>query len=107
VHESDHEDSGRLSAVRVTALGPGVDGTVRGIGREYDSLGRLLRVTQYDAATGGSVLDQVQYAHDGWGNLVQFQQDHDSAIGGTLLYGVDFAHAKATGGPHTIRRTSM
>ncbi len=38
---------------------------------------------------------------------ITLQQDHDSAIGGTLLCGVDFAHAKATGGRHTIRRTSM
>ena len=49
----------------------------------------------------------MKYTYEDWGNVSKFEQDHDSAIGGTLLYDVDYGYAKATTGRNTMRRTSM
>jgi RHS repeat-associated protein len=62
-------------------------------------------VTQYNAASSGSVVDQVKYIHDGWGNLTNFRQDLDSTVGGSGYWEVAYAYAKATGGRNTLRRT--
>ncbi len=81
----------------------------------YDALGRIDAVTQrastsVDSMTGvpdGTVLDQVKYLYDGWGNLTNFRQDRDSAVGGSGYWDVAYAYEKATGGRNTIRRTQV
>ena len=56
---------------------------VRSIVRTYDDLGRLSKITSYDAASGGgSVVNEVAYTYDGWGNVVKSQQAVDGAVGG-------------------------
>jgi YD repeat-containing protein len=109
VFETDFDDAGRTTQRRVTTLAGGLDGAVRRIATAYDALGRVSTVTQYDnAAVGsGAVVDQAKYTYDDWGPIAKFEQDHDSAVGGTLLYDVDFAWEKATAGRNTIRRDSM
>ncbi len=73
----------------------------------YDSLGRTELVTQHSAATGGSVVNEVKYSYDGWGNIAEFAQDPDSPVGTGASWSVAYSHAKATGGRNTIRRTKM
>ncbi|MBL8762105.1 MAG: hypothetical protein JNL50_12465 [Phycisphaerae bacterium] len=43
--------------------------------------GQTQTVTQYDHATAGSgsVVDEVKYTYDDWGNVTLFEQDHNSA----------------------------
>ena len=50
----------------------------------------------------------MAFTHDGWGNLANLAQDHDSAVDGNAFH-VAFAYAKAapSGGRQTIRRSSM
>ncbi len=109
VIEIDFDDSGRAVHRRVTTLAADFDGAVRRISTVYDHLGRVDTVTQYDHATvgSGSVIDQVAYTCSAWGPISSFRQDHNSAVGGTLLYDIDNAYAKATSGRNTIRRSSM
>ena len=105
VIETTYDLAGRGTSRAVTTLASGFDGAVRRIETAYDSHGRTETVTQYNAASSGSVVDQVKYIHDGWGNLTNFRQDLDSTVGGSGYWEVAYAYAKATGGRNTLRRT--
>ncbi|HKX46936.1 MAG TPA: hypothetical protein VJP77_09555, partial [Planctomycetota bacterium] len=101
---------GRETIRKVTTLDGAFDGAVRRIETAYDSLGRASTVIQYDAASSGNVVDGVAFAYDGWGNVLTFEQDRDSAVGagGSVNdYQVSCTYAKATTGRNTVRRTSM
>jgi hypothetical protein len=90
----------------VTTPGTGFDTAVLRIETAYTALGQVETVTQYDAASSGSVVDQVKYLYDGWGNVTNFRQDIDGTVGGSGYYDVAYAYEKATTGRNTIRRTS-
>jgi RHS repeat-associated protein len=108
VTEMAYDASGRLTSRAVSTLATGFDGAVRRIETGYDSLGRRLTVTQYDASSGGGVVDQVKYGYDGWSNVTSFAQDTNSAVGqsGSVDdYALTHAYAKATGGRNSVRRT--
>ena len=104
--ETTYDSAGRETIRAVTTLGTGFDGAVRRVETAYTSLGQVETVTQYDAATSGSLVDQVKYLYDGWGNVTNFRQDIDGTVGGSGYYDVAYAYEKATTGRNTIRRTS-
>src|SRR5262249_40888412 len=70
VIQSDYDGVGRLTERRVTTVGTNFDGAVRRIETTYDTLGRRQLVTQYDNASvgSGSVVNEVCFTYDGWGN---------------------------------------
>ncbi len=110
--QTDYDLGGRQTYRRVTTLASGFDGAVRRIGTTYTSRGQTQLVTQYDnAAVGsGSVVDEVKYTYDDWGNITSFEQDRDSTVGGGgNQYTVGYTWAKATpsGGHDTLRCTGM
>ena len=52
----------------------------------FDTGGRSYQITQYNAASGGSVVNQVQYAYNGLGQLTNEYQEHGGAVNtGTSL----------------------
>ncbi|MBK8172705.1 MAG: hypothetical protein IPK60_20540 [Sandaracinaceae bacterium] len=53
------------------------------------------------------MVDEVKYVYDGWGNLTDFRQDKDSAVGGSGYWAVQYSYVKATGGRNTLRRDSI
>lgn len=61
VIETEFDAAGRVTARKATTVDTDFDGTVKRIETAYDDLGRVETVTQYDAATSGSVADQVKY----------------------------------------------
>ena len=113
VIQTDLDTAGRETHRRITTLASAFDGAVRRISTTYLSRGLVNKVTQYDnAAVGsGSLVDDVKYTYDDWGNVYQFQQDVDSDLDGSAsgraAFQVDYAYAKATTGRNTIRRTGM
>ncbi|RNC81833.1 MAG: hypothetical protein ED559_08630 [Phycisphaera sp.] len=113
VIETVFDDAGRETDRKVTTLDADFDGDVRRITTAYDSRGQVDTVTQYDAATGGSIVDQVQYTYDDWGNVTDFDQDRNSAISGDA-YSVDYTYAQVDHDRNsnvevaeTVRRTGM
>ena len=64
VHGYSYDLLGRQTAVAMTTLGAGVDGTVRRIATAYEVRGMASLVTSYNAASGGSVLNQVQKVYN-------------------------------------------
>jgi len=82
VHAYSYDAAGRFLADAVTLpTGSAVDGSVLRIGRTYDDVGRVLSVTSYDAATGGTAVNGLAFTFDGWGNVATSAQTHTS--GGT------------------------
>ena len=110
VIETDHDDGGRETDRRITTLAGGFDGAVRRISTTYTSRGQRELVTQYDAATGGSVLDEVKFTYDDWNEVEKFEQDRNSTVSATGSvddYQVTYTWKKATSGRNTIRLGSM
>jgi len=85
VHELEYDSAGRLSKDKITnvTLPSGVDGAVRRIETGYDDAGRIEYVTSYDAATGGSIVNQVQYVYNDYQLVSEIKQDHDGAVDGS------------------------
>ena len=55
---------GRMTDDAVTLLGTNVDGAVRRVLTDYDGQGQGYLLTNYDAASGGSVVTQVQRLYE-------------------------------------------
>jgi YD repeat-containing protein len=116
VIETDYDTAGREIHRRASTIVAGFDNTVQLISTAYGTDGRVSTVTQYDddVVGSGSVIDQVKYTYDDWGNLETFEQDRDSAVTASTspddgYYDVVYTYAKATptGGRRTIRRTGF
>ena len=108
--ETDFDLAGRETHRRVTTVATGFDPAVQRISTTYNTRGFPELVTQYNDATVGApdtVVDEVKSNYDDWGIVSKLEQDHNSAIGGTLLYDIDYTYAKATSGRNTIRRSTM
>src|SRR5205823_14988087 len=80
VHTLSYDVLGRQTADAVTTLGSGVDGSVRRIEIAYDTQGNPYLLTSYDAASGGSVVNQVQRSFNGLGQLTAEYQSHSGAV---------------------------
>jgi RHS repeat-associated protein len=114
VIESDYDLAGRLIARKATTIDADFDDEVQLIQTTYDGLGRRETVTQRASTSvdgsgiaNGTILDQVKYVYDGWGNVTNFRQDLDSAVGGSGYREVAYTFEKATNGRNTIRRSDM
>ncbi len=112
VLEFDYDLVGRMTHRRVTTLDVDFDGAVRRISSSFNSRGQRELVTQYDSATVGSgnVVDETKASYDGWGNLVTFEQDRNSAVGASGSvddYEVGYGFEKQTTGRNTLRRTNQ
>ena len=107
VHAFDFDALGRPTQDRVTALGSGVDGAVRRIATTYDILSRREKITSYDNPTvgSGSIVNEVQFAYDDFGQLVTEYQEHGGAVNTSTSLKVGYSYAD--GSSNTIRMTKM
>ncbi len=102
--ETEFDEVGREKARKAATVATDFDGLVRRIGMVYDDHGRVSTVTQYNGPSGGTVVDQVRYTYDGWGNIKEFTQDVDGAIGSFSngvsrpSFGVGYDYALSTAG---------
>jgi RHS repeat-associated protein len=108
VHTYSYDVLGRVTADAVTTLGSGVDGAVRRIETAYDTQGNPYLVTSYDAATSGTVVNQIQRAYDGLGQLTQEWQATSGTVNTSTTPSVQYAYAFApSGSNNTDRLTSI
>ena len=107
VHAFTFDALGRQTQDRITALGSGVDDAVRRIAATYDILGRREKITSYDNPTvgAGSVVNQVQFAYDDFGQLVTEYHEHGGAVNTSTSLKVGYSYAD--GSSNTIRLTKM
>ena len=73
----------------------------------YDILGRREMITSYDNPTvgSGSVVNQVQFSYDDFGQLVTEYQEHGGAVNTSTSLKVGYSYADGSSG--TIRLTKM
>lgn len=107
VHTYDRDLLGRLTQDRVTTLGTGVDGAVRRLSATFDVRGLPSLLTSHDHATvgSGSVVNQVQFAYNGFAQLTRDYQSHSGAVNTGSSPNVQLAYAN--GSANTIRPTSL
>ena len=84
-HALSYDVLGRVVSDAVTTLGSGVDGAVRRIETAYDSQGNAYLLTNYNAATSGSIVSQVQRSYNGLGQLTTEWQAHGGAVNTTAV----------------------
>jgi RHS repeat-associated protein len=107
VHTYAYDVLGRETSDAVTTLGSGVDGAVRRIETTYDTQGNPYLVTSYDAASGGSVVNQVQRVYNGLGQLTGEYQSHSGAVNTSTTPEVQYAYVEISGGANNSRLTSI
>jgi RHS repeat-associated protein len=105
VHTYAYDQLGRLTADSVTTLGVGLDNSVLRIERAYEVRGMLQTVTSYDAATGGSVVNQSAFVYDAFSNLIADQQSHSGVVVPGATPQVNYSYAD--GSTNTVRRTAV
>ncbi|MDB5309936.1 MAG: hypothetical protein JWO38_4138 [Gemmataceae bacterium] len=66
-HTYTYDVLGRVVSDAVTTLGTGVDGAVRRVETAFSGQGQPYLITSYNAASGGSVVNQVQRDFNGLG----------------------------------------
>lgn len=103
-HAYAYNKLGRMTADSVTALADGLNDDVLRLGYTYDQRNLTAKVTSYNAATGGSVVNEVALEYDSFGQLSADKQSHAGAVTGTTP---KVTYAYETGGTkNTTRRTS-
>jgi RHS repeat-associated protein len=107
VHTYTYDVLGRQISDAVTTLGSGVDGSVRRIDTAYDTQGNPYLLTSYDAASGGNVVNQVQRAYNGLGQLTAEYQSHSGAVNTSTTPVVQYGYNLMSGGANNSRLTSM
>jgi RHS repeat-associated protein len=107
VHQYTYDILGRLTADAVTTLGSGVDGAIRRIQYAYDSQGNQYLVTSYNAATGGSIVNQVENVYNGLGQLTGQYQSHSGAVNTSTTPEVQYAYTEMSSGQNNSRLSSI
>jgi RHS repeat-associated protein len=106
-HSYSYDVLGRPTADAVTTLGAGVDGAVRRLETAYDSQGNAYLFTSYDAAAGGSVVNQVEDLFNGLGQLTREYQAVSGAVDTGTTPHVDYTYAEMAGGANNSRQLGM
>jgi len=106
-HTYTYDVLGRQVSDAVTALGSGVDGTVRLITTAYDGQGNAYLVTSYSATSGGTIVNQVQRLYNGLGQLTADYQSASGAVNTSTTPKVQYAYTEMSGGVNNSRLTSI
>src|SRR5579884_254596 len=107
VHQYSYDVLGRLTSDAVTTLGTGVDGSIRRIEYAYDSQGNNSLVTSYNAASGGSIVNQVQRVYNGLGQLTGEYQSHSGAVNTNSTPEVHYGYKEMSNGQNNSRLVDM
>ncbi len=105
VHGYDYDKLGRLIGDRVTALGTNIDGAVLRIGATYEVRGMLQKITSYDAATAGNIVNEAQFAYNTFKQVATGYQSHAGAVNTGTTPKVQYDHVTGTG--NTVRLTTL
>jgi RHS repeat-associated protein len=107
VHTLAYDVLGRITTDTVTTLGTNINGAVRRVETAYDSQGNAFLLTNYDATTSGNIVNQVQRAFNGLGQLVTEYQSHSGAVNTGSSPKVQYAYSEMASGVNHSRPISM
>jgi RHS repeat-associated protein len=107
VHDFSFDVVGRPTKDAVTlAMGSSVDSSILRHETSYDSAGRAYQFTSYDAASGGNIVNQVERALNGLGQIISEYQSHSGAVTGSSPK-VQYTYTEMASGANHSRLTSM
>jgi RHS repeat-associated protein len=106
IHEFDFDDLGRRTIDKVTTLGTGVVGDVLRIQTAFDALDRVVSAESYSAATGGTLLNEVELVYNGFGQVTESKQEHDGAVDAST-FKVLYTYSEAESGDPVSRLKSI
>src|SRR5207302_6857722 len=89
----------RLTADAVTTLGSNVDGAIRRIETAYDGQGNPYLFTSYDAASAGTIKNQVQRTFNGYVQLTTEYQEHGGAVNTSTSPKVQYTYGAVNSTP--------
>jgi RHS repeat-associated protein len=107
VHSYSYDVLARLTSDAVTTLGTGVDGTIRRIETAYDTGDRPYLFTSYNAASGGSIVNQFQDAFNGLGQITTEWQSHSGVVNTSTTPKVQYSYTLMSGGVNNSRLTGI
>jgi uncharacterized delta-60 repeat protein/RHS repeat-associated protein len=97
----------RLISDAVGTIGSGVDTAVQRIEYSYDSAGLPFKITSYDDDAGGSVVNQIQNAYNGLGQLVTQYQEHSGSVNTNTSAKVQYSYDEMSGDSNNSRLLRM
>jgi YD repeat-containing protein len=106
VHTFTYDVLGRQISDTVTTLGSGVDGGVRRLDTAFDTGGRPYLFTSYSDTLGTSIVNQIQDAFNGLGQLTKEYQAHSGAVSTGTTLNVQYAYTDLAAGNNS-RQTSV
>ena len=106
-HALTYDVLGRILIDAVTTLGTGVDGSVRRIEYAYDGQGNQYLITTYDAASGGSIVNQVEREFNGLGQMTVEYQQSGGAVNTSTSPKVQYTYDEMPSGADQRRLTSI
>ena len=108
VHEYSFDKLGRATDDSITTFGSSatLDASVQRLSAVYDTKRLLVSsVSSYDSASGGTVLNQVAYTYNDFGQQTADRQEHNGAVdGNTLEVGYTYEDGSRA---NTARRMAM
>jgi RHS repeat-associated protein len=107
VHSYTMDILGRQTADAVTTLATGFDNSILRIQTAYNALGNAYTITSYNAASGGSIVNQVEDIYNGLDQLIQEYQAHSGAVVTGTTPSVQYAYNELAGGANNSRVVSM
>jgi len=105
VHAYLYDLRGRLLEDRVTTLGTNIDGAVRRLVCSYEVRGLLEKFTSTATSTGGTVVNEIQYAYNHFQQLETEYQAHGGAVNTSETPKVQYYHLN--GSSNSIRPTAV
>jgi len=103
-HEYAYDKLGNPTEDRVPVLAAGLNDDVLRIGTTYDQRGLTAKVTSYDAASGGTVVNEVGLEYNAFGQLAADKQSHAGAVDGSTPK-VTYSY-ESGGTKNSVRRLS-
>jgi RHS repeat-associated protein len=107
VHSYSNDVLGRQTADAITTLASGFDNSILRIQTAYNALSDPYTITSYNAASGGSIVNQVEDVYNGLNQLIQEYQAHSGAVNTSSTPSVQYAYNELAGGLNNSRIVSM
>ncbi len=105
VHTYSHDVLGRLTLDAVTTLASGVDGTVRALGYAFNSQGLPYQQTSFSDTAATTVVNQVQEAYNGLGQLIGEYQATTGAVNTSSTPQVQYGYSSIATGSNLVSMT--
>lgn len=108
LHVYEFDKLGRMIHDRVIEVGGGIDASVRRISTSYEVRGLPETITSYDSpvAGAGSVVNEVRFVFNDFGQRVADYQEHGGAVDFSTSPKVQYAYADGSAGHNRLVKLS-